>query len=156
MRVVATNVLPGDRVRGVGLVVTEVVPENDFWTTIEGKLSTRTAEGETETSFTKVTVPNEHLVNVVRADENFHADRIAATQAALTAYAEDDGTSGWAERVFVDSLNRIANMPRGQYVGRPFTEQFALGLDGSESAAEVLDALDALAAVGVVSEIPFD
>lgn len=95
MRITTTNVKPGDRVRGIGLVVTEVTPETDFSTRIEGNVSSRPdpaagydADGEYQLTEVSVVLPNSHVVNVVRSDENFRADQVAEIDEAHGQWAE--------------------------------------------------------------------
>jgi hypothetical protein len=163
MRVAATNVLPGDRVRGIGLVVEYSEPETDFSTALVGKVSSRPdpaagydADGPFQTTDVKVVLPNNHLVNVVRSDSNFHDDRVAAVSDALTRNAEDDGSTNDTTQTLVDELHRIANMPRGQYVDKGYVYKLVFDLSGTESAIEVLDQLDTLSAGATVTTIPFD
>lgn len=154
MRVAATNVLPGDRVRGIGLVVDDVVPETDFTTAITGHVSTREGDGEFGVfSGVKVVLPNEHVVNVVRSDENFRADRVAAVGTALTAFRESDDVEA-----FVAELTRIGSMPRGAYVSATDVELYVTEVaTGDESDEQILDRLDEPADDGaVVTVIPFD
>lgn len=149
MRVTTTNVKPGDRVRGIGLVVTEVTPENDFWTRVEGTVSRRAEFGGYDVAETHVLLPNDHVVNVVRSDENFRADQVEAVQAALDEYnATGEGDDlDEVMGTLVEKLTAIANRPRHAYttIGQVSDLYLSGELEGNESAEEVLTKLDELA-----------
>lgn len=71
MNVTAAATRPGDRIRGIGLVVEYSEPEADYTTAIEGYVLTPmpTLEGnsaEFEKTPVKLVLPNTHRVNVVR------------------------------------------------------------------------------------------
>lgn len=66
MHVQANTVQPGDRVRGIGLVVEYVEPATDFDTRLVGKVSTVDPTGEWAQAEVTVTLPNNHIVNVAR------------------------------------------------------------------------------------------
>lgn len=156
MRVRTHNVKPGDRVRGLGLVVEFSEPETDHTWALQGHVSQRREDGGQQFPV-KVVLPNEHVVNVVRTDESFRADRLERVAKAISEFQEDDGDE--AEEHLTEELTRIANMPRGQYVpGDAVLDLFVGGyFDGSESPEQILEALDNLAGNGAtVTVIPFD
>lgn len=149
MRIPANRVLTGDRVRGLGLVVTDVVPETDFSTRITGTVSHRTDEaaGYDGSEFVEtevlIVLPNVHQVNVAVTDETFKAHRVQWTQDLIGSLDEQlsDG-SGVSE--FVSSLVRIADAPRGRTVDYAAVEAYVVAMSGTESAEDIVDALDAL------------
>lgn len=90
MQIQAQNVLPGDRVRGVGLIVEYAEPHTDFSIALVGQVSSRDSEGEYQLSPATIVVPNSHLVNVVRADANFRADQVSRIAELHTKWVEDE------------------------------------------------------------------
>lgn len=118
MHVQASTVQPGDRVRGIGLVVDFAEPADDFHTNLVGKVSTAPnpaagydPSGEWQLTDTKVTLPNNHIVNVARhiepATEEFGYPDHEAAAALKTFDTPDVGTS--------NSAANLALMPLDQF-----------------------------------------
>lgn len=151
MKIQALNVLPGDIVRGIGLVVEYSEPHSDFQTALVGHVSTRNPEdGKFEQTPAVIQLPNEHLVNVRRSDENFRNDRVSLVQAALTEFAE----TGDQDR-FASALGHVADMPRGAHTSWGevwgLTDQFDLAALGADMTLEKLDLLGMYSLAAVVS-----
>ena len=153
MKFAASTILPGDIVQGVGLKVDNVDAISDVSTRLYGTVSTRIGtlpDGAPEfrESVAMVEVPNDHRLRVRRSDENFRADRIRLVEEAIDkAYSEteDDGVD--ATDLLVDRLYRVGTMPKGRrYQLNPESvrDMVAGLLDGTETGADVVDALDAL------------
>lgn len=149
MRVAAKDVKPGDRVRGIGLVVEYSEPQSDFVWSLVGDVSTK-EDGDYSEFHTSIVLPNDHLVNVCRSDANFRDDRVALVQGALTRFREADGSSDDTTQTLVDELTRVAAMPRGaeaDYVLSTRVEHLVMNeLEGDENAEGVLEILDSLTA----------
>lgn len=142
MRIQAQHVKPGDRVRGIGITVTFSEPQSDFHTRLEGTVSTRVEEGLYATYDTFIVVPNNHLVNVRRSDENFRADRVDLIDGVRTSFTDDPEVTF---DDFVARLTAVANLPRHREVTGEDVYELASVLTGEESSEEILDRLDAIA-----------
>lgn len=141
MRVAAQNIKPGDRIRGIGLTVIYAEPQDDFRTRLEGTVSVRSEDG-TAPYDTALVLPNEHLVNVVRSDEAFRADRIELVQAALNRF-DSAGFEADADALIAE-LTRVGNMPRHAAVHPANVAAIVGNFDGSETAEAVLDQIDTI------------
>jgi len=112
MQIEAYLVKPGDRVRGLGLVIEYVEPEDDFHTRLVGFVQNR--DDELEMFTTSVVVPNTHRVNVRRSDANFRADQVAALRSALTDLENgalgDEPSRAWEG--FLDDVAGIVQRDR--------------------------------------------
>lgn len=148
MRIQAQHVKSGDRVRGLGLVVEFSEPETDHTTALEGHVSQRHEDGGQHFPV-KVVLPNGHLVNVVRSDENFRADRVTLTEGVLAAFNTGAGVSF---NDLVSRLTAVANLPRHREVAFEQVMAVANDLTGEESAEEIVERLDAIN----TEPIPFD
>ena len=150
MRINATDVKPGDRVRGIGLVVDYSEPQDDSNTHLEGHFSVRAEGGGFYQSPGRIIVPNDHRVNVVRSDENFHADRLADVDAAIIAF--HSGSFEADVDTFVTRLTEIANRPR--HTGAAWGEVYGL-VDATDlptlGADGVLGLLDLLGKYSLVA-----
>lgn len=110
MRVTASNVQPGDRVRGIGLVAEYVEPQTDFTTSISGYVSQKHEDGG-QTFHTSIILPNEHLVNVARSDAAFRADQIERVVDVLQQWEDgelddEETVNGLAGIVWADRSHR--------------------------------------------------
>lgn len=144
MRIAAHTVRPGDRIRGIGLVVEYSEPASDATTRLEGHLSVRTEGGFYEHP-ARVDLPNEHVVNVVRSDENFRADRIRWIDEAVGRL---DAVDEQTHDQFLVDLTRVANAPRGRFVTVDQVREVIGDADVSLiDYDELLDALDAIESV---------
>lgn len=155
MRINATNVLPGDRVRGIGLVVEYSEPQDDFNTTLEGHYSVPAEGGGYYQHPARITVPNTHRVNVVRSAENFLADRVADAEAALVSYRSDDAFGGDVDTL-VTRLTEVGSRPRHAHVswGDVYSLVDAMKLDevGGELVVAKLDAVNEHGILGVLGD----
>lgn len=133
MHVQANTVQPGDRVRGIGLLVDFIEPATDFATTLVGKVSTAPnpaagydPSGEWQVEEVQVTLPNNHIVNVARYAEpateefsapesthSFSVEGLAAMptdqfQAEFDAVTNDewDGDAEYYEAVIAEAVSR--------------------------------------------------
>lgn len=144
MKVSATNVLPGDIVRGIGLVVEYSEPETDFATRLEGYVSTRiqTEDGpDYVRDAAKVILPNDHQVNVRRASANYRLDLIGWVGEAFGAYGEHGN-----DDQLVGDLTKVIGRSRGIYADYDTTRHILGQLDensGDPNAAFVDAYLDA-------------
>lgn len=159
MKFTATNVLPGDIIRGVGLLVEEVDPLTDTTTRLYGKVSTRNpdwdgvsegADGKYLNHNAIIEVPNDHLLNVRRSDEAFRADRIRLLTEAVDRFRDGDGedpeqgSTAWD--LFLSRVFRIGRMPRGRkyHLQPESVEDVAEAIEWDDVNVEaLLDAVDA-------------